>query len=351
VLICRILAKLEPGGAQLSVLRIAQALWARGHRTRLLVGYATDAGIALARAHGIEPELMGVQEDLQWRCDPAFAAWLEPRLVDADIVHAHMLGAWWATGHAVAAGVPFAASEHNDLLWPGEPQWAAMAEVAGRIDRFYAHGPGARAAVLRAGVREERVARGISPVVGFGVVERPGLPSPRIVFSGRLDPDKGPDVLVEAIARMAVPPPVLFLGAGRLESTLRARIDEAGLKRVVRLCGWVDDPAAWVAGASVQACPSRDEAFSQSAVLAMGLGVPVVGTRVDGFPETLASGRGLIVEPEDPAALAAALEDVLCGRTRTDLSGARTWARQFRIEEVVSRYEHDYLELYQAMAR
>ena len=82
----------------------------------------------------------------------------------------------------------------------------------------------------------------------------------------------------------------------------------------------------------------------------MGLGVTVVGTRVDGFPETLASGRGLIVEPEDPAALAAALEDVLCGRKRTDLSGARTWARLFRFEEVVSRYEHDYLDLCQAMA-
>jgi hypothetical protein len=66
-----------------------------------------------------------------------------------------MFGAWWAAGHAVAPRVPFAASDHNDLVWPGEPQCAAMAEVADRVDRFYAHSPGARAAVLRVGVRAE----------------------------------------------------------------------------------------------------------------------------------------------------------------------------------------------------
>jgi glycosyltransferase involved in cell wall biosynthesis len=349
VLVARVLAKLEPGGAQLSVLRVARALAARGHRTRLLVGFATDPGVALARAHGVEPELMGAEEDLQWCCDPAFAAWLEPRLAGADLVHAHMLGAWWAAGRAVAPGIPFAASEHNDLLWPGEPQWGAMSEVAERVDRFYAHSPGARAGVLRVGVPEERVVRGVSPVEGFGAEERPGLPSPRIVFTGRLTCDKGADVLVEAIARMAAPPPVLVLGAGVLEPTLRSRIAEASLERVVRLGGWVADPAPWVAGASVQACPSRDEAFSQSAVLAMALGVPVVGTRVDGFPETLTAGRGLIVEPDDPAALASALEDTLSGRRTTDVVGARAWAQRYRTERVASQYERDYLELCRAV--
>ncbi len=345
MLVTRVIAKLEPGGAQLSLLRVARALAARGHRTRLLVGFATDAGVALARAHDVEPELMGAAEDLQWRCDEEFVAWLEPRLAGADVAHAHMFGAWWAAAHAIAPGTPLAASEHNDLVWPGEPRWAAAAEVADRVDRFYAHSPGARAGVLRAGMREERVVRGVSPVEGFGAMESPGLPSPRIVFSGRLAFDKGADVLVEAVARMAAPPPALVLGAGVLEPVLRARIAEAGLEDVVRLCGWVTDPAAWVAGASVQACPSRDEAFSQAAVLAMGLDVPVVGTRVDGFPETLAGGRGLIVEPDDAAALAAALEDVLSGRRTTDLVGARAWAQRFATEQVASLYERDYLEL------
>ena len=344
MLIIRVLAKLEPGGAQLSLLRISRALAVRGHTTRLLVGFATDAGVELARAHGVEPEVMGREVDLQWRGDPAFAAWLAPRLEHADVVHAHMFGGWWAAARAVPAGMPLFASEHNDYLWPALPQWRAMAEVIGRIDRFYAHSPGAWAGILRAGLREDRVVRGISPVVGLDAVERRGLPRERIVYTGRLSADKGPDVLVEAIGLMDASPPVYMLGAGVLEPALRARIAELGLGGVVTLPGWRDDPATWVAGATVQACPSRDEAFSQAAVLAMGLGVPVVGTRVDGFPQTLAAERGLIVEPDDPAALAEALQDIIDGARRTDVPGARAWAQQFEVSRVASRYEADYAE-------
>src|SRR4051794_19542150 len=118
-----------------------------------------------------------------------------------------------------------------------------------------------------------------------------------------------------------------------------------GLERVVRWCGWVDEPGPWVAGASVQACPSRDEGFSQTAVLAMGLGVPVVGTDVDGFPDTLAERRGIIVAPEDPQALARALEDVLSGRRQPDVAAARLWARRFDAERVATVYERSYDEL------
>ena len=160
MLVGRVVAKLEPGGAQLSLLRVARVLARRGHRTRLLAGIASPAGVDMARAHGVEPEVMGAGVDLQWQCDPAFVAWLEPRLGAVDVVHAHMLGAWWAAGHAVPAGVPLVASEHNGYAWWGEPPWAAMAEVAARVDRFYAHGPGARAGALRVGIPADRVRPG-----------------------------------------------------------------------------------------------------------------------------------------------------------------------------------------------
>ena len=351
MVVVRSLAKLEPGGAQLSLLRVSREMAARGHTTRLLVGYATEAGVALARAHGIEPELMGAGDDLQYRCDPAFAEWLGPRLGGADVVHGHMLGAWWATGRVIGDGVPFAASEHNRLVWPAEPQWDAMAEVAPRIERFYGHGPGAREGARRGGVPAARIVPGVSPIEGLGAAQRPGLPSPRIVFTGRLAPDKGADVLVEAVALMASPPPVLVLGAGHLEAELRARIAEAGLEDVVHLCGWVEDPAPYVAGATVQVVPSREEGTSQAAALAMGLGVPVVASAVDGLPETLADGRGVLVAPEDPAALARALEDVLAGRRLPDLAAARAWALELTPQRVAARYERDYLGLMGAAPR
>jgi glycosyltransferase involved in cell wall biosynthesis len=348
VLVARVVAKLELGGAQLSLLRIARALAGRGHQTRLLAGNATAEGVALASAHGLEVQVMGSDRDLQWCCDPRFAAWLAPRLLGVDVVHAHMLGAWWAAAAAALSSVPLVASEHNGYAWHGEPPWAAMADVAERIDLFYAHGPDARAGALRAGIPRDRIRRGVSPVVGMDAAPRPGLPSPRVVFTGRLSPDKAPDVLIDAIARMTAPPRVLILGAGVMGDDLRVQVVRLGLQRLVTFHGWVSDPGAWVVGASVQACPSRDEAFSQTAVLAMGLGVPVVGTNVDGFPETLAEGRGIIVAPEDPPALAIALERILAGRSRPDTTLARTWARQFETGRVASVYEQAYTELLQA---
>jgi len=346
VLIARVVSKLELGGAQLSLLRVARALADRGHETRLFAGTATVAGVELARAYGIEPQVMGSETDLQWHCDLAFADWLGPRLADADadVVHAHMMGSWWAAAGSVGVDVPLFASEHNGYSHWGEPPWAAMAEVAGRIDRFYAHGPGAREGAARAGVPAERIRRGISPVAGMSSARRGGLPTPRIVFSGRFSHDKGPDVLIDAVARMAAPPPVLMLGAGVLEGDLRVQVAEAGLEDVVSFGGWIEDPGPWVAGAAVQVCPSRDESFSQTAVLAMALGVPVVGTDVDGFPETLADGRGVIVPVDDPAALATALEGVLVGTVATNTTEAREWARQFEVERVADVYERAYAE-------
>jgi glycosyltransferase involved in cell wall biosynthesis len=348
VLVARVVAKLELGGAQLSLLRVARALAARGHQTRLLAGNATPEGVALARAHGLEVHVMGSGSDLQWSCDPAFAAWLAPRLLGVDLVHAHMLGAWWAAATAALGSVPLIASEHNGYAWNGEPPWAAMSDVADRIDLFYAHGPDAQTGALRAGIPHDRIRRGVSPVVGMDAAPRLGLPSPRIMFTGRLSPDKAPDVLIDAIARMAAPPAVLVFGAGVMHDDLRAQVARLGLEHSVTFHGWVNDPGAWVAGASVQACPSRDEAFSQTAVLAMGLGVPVVGTNVDGFPETLADRRGIIVPPDDPPALAIALERILAGQSRPDTTSARTWARQFETGRVATVYEQAYSELIEA---
>ena len=288
---------------------------------------------------------MGPDANLQWHCVPEFAEWLSPRLAGVDVVHAHMLGAWWAAASTVPTEIPLVASEHNGYSWWGEPPWEAMTDVAGRIDRFFAHGPGARAGAVRVGVSEDRIRTGISPVVGMDSRPRPCLPSPRIVFAGRLSPDTGPDVLIEAIARMASPPPLLMLGSGVLLDGLRDQVARLKLEDVVRFCGWVDDPGPWVAGASVQACPSRDESFSQTAVMAMGLGVPVVGTDVDGFPETLADRRGIIVPPDDPDALAFALEQVLAGRAPLDPDEARVWTRQFETERVAGVYEQAYQEL------
>src|SRR5262249_21184261 len=122
MLIARLIAKLEPGGAQLSVLRVVRELRGRGIDTALYAGWATEAGIELAREHGEEPVVWGCGGDLQWSPDQRFAEWLRPRIAAANLVHAHMFGAWWAAARAVAPNVPLVASEHNQYRWPGRPR-------------------------------------------------------------------------------------------------------------------------------------------------------------------------------------------------------------------------------------
>jgi glycosyltransferase involved in cell wall biosynthesis len=352
--VVRVIAILEPGGAQLAIARLSRELRNSGIETRVLAGSATREGIELLEAAGVDVEAWTEQgplptaaasPKLQYACSEGFVDWLAPRLRSADVVHAHMFGAWWAAAMAVPDEVPLAASEHNAVRWPGAPRHDEMRAALGRVDRFFAHGPATRQMVLELGYPRERVRRGISPIEAGRPRPLAGLPEPRIVFAGRLHEEKGPDLLIDALSWIRVPPPTQVLGGGPGMSELRRQVARLGLDAVVRFWGWRSGVGRWLARASVCVVPSRHEAWSQTAVLAMRLGVPVVGTAVEGLPLTLERRRGVLVPPEDPAALARAIEDVIGGRVRPDLRRARRYAASFTPRRVAALYGREYLAL------
>jgi glycosyltransferase involved in cell wall biosynthesis len=127
-----------------------------------------------------------------------------------------------------------------------------------------------------------------------------------------------------------------------MRSELERLVAHHGLDEVVRLPGWSDHPADLVSGASVHVVPSRADAWSQSAVLALALGVPVVATAVEGLPTTLGQRRGLLVAPGDPGALAVGIIGLLDGRVRTDVAGGRRYAARFSVAEVAADYLAHY---------
>jgi glycosyltransferase involved in cell wall biosynthesis len=90
--------------------------------------------------------------------------------------------------------------------------------------------------------------------------------------------------------------------------------------------------------------PSREEAWSQSAVTALALGVPVVASAVDGLPTTLAERRGLLVDPR-PEALAAGIQAVLDGVADIDTAGGRRYAAAFQPAQIASEYFAVYQEV------
>jgi len=255
-----------------------------------------------------------------------------------------MMGAWWAAARAVPPRVPLVASEHNQMSWPGGDHTEQAREAARRVDLFFAHGPSARAWAAGIGQDDGRLRDGRSSVQGLSSRPLPGLPSPRLTFAGRFRGDKAPDVLVEALALLPAPPPPYLVGDGPLRGALTDLTRSRGLGAVVHLPGWSYEPGRYIAGASVHVVPSREEAWSQSAVLALGLGVPVVGTAVDGLARTLGGGRGVLVPPEAPRALAAALSRVLGGE-RPDPAPDRAYARQFTPSAAAAVYAGAYCQL------
>jgi hypothetical protein len=79
------LGTLEPGGAQLSALRLSAALRSHEITTTLLAGDATPAGLELAARFGMPAAAFRVSGvppagSLQWTAAPEFARWLSPRL-------------------------------------------------------------------------------------------------------------------------------------------------------------------------------------------------------------------------------------------------------------------------------
>jgi Glycosyltransferase len=351
--VVRIVGVLEPGGAQLSALRLSRALVGFGiDSSRLLAGDATGAGIGVARRYGVAIEAFspGEHRGLQWTPDDAFVDWLRPRLVGADLVHAQMFGAWWAAAAALeGTGTPLVASEHNAMSWPLGDHSAAAKAAAVRLDAFFAHGPAAREFAAALGLDPRSVHEGRSAVEGLDASPLPDLATPRLTFTGRFREDKGPDVLVEALRLLAGElgelPHCYLVGDGPMRPWLEHRTHELGLAERVRFTGWTHHPARYVAAAAVHVVPSREEAWSQSAVVAMGLGVPVVGTSVDGLPVTLGQGRGLLVAPEDPRALAAGIAAVLRGEERTDLVGGRAYAACFEAGPVAEQYAAVYRQV------
>ena len=132
-----------------------------------------------------------------------------------------------------------------------------------------------------------------------------------VLAVGSLIRQKGHDVLIHAAAATGNDWTVVVAGAGPHHDDLTDLAHRVAPGRV-RLSGWVDDVPALMARASVVCLPSRWESFAYVPLEAMAMGVPVVASRVDGIDEVVTDGTsGLLVEPDDPRALAAAIDRLI----------------------------------------
>jgi glycosyltransferase involved in cell wall biosynthesis len=129
------------------------------------------------------------------------------------------------------------------------------------------------------------------------------------VFAGRLSPEKGLGVLIDALAH-APGVRLIVAGEGPLDAELREKARRSAPERVEWLGARTrEDVLARVRTARALVLPSLVYENAPLAALEAGaLGVPVIGTRLGGIPEIVRDGEtGLLVPENDPAALAQAM--------------------------------------------
>jgi glycosyltransferase involved in cell wall biosynthesis len=250
-----------------------------------------------------------------------------------DIVHTHA-GRAGALGRVAARRVGVPALVHtlhgfpfNDFQSP--PTRAALRAVERRLGRitdwFLTDGTFVAAEAIRLKIAPpDRIRALVSPteaVPAATEVSRRearrllGLPAdaPVIGTTGRLDRQKGPLDMVDAVAALGRPDVrMVWVGDGAMRAETERRIAERGLGDRFLLLGNRTDVPRLLPGFDVLAMSSLWEGLPCSVLEAMTCGIPVVATAVNSVPEVVIPGRtGLLARPADPSSLSRALAFML----------------------------------------
>ena len=325
------------GGSERHLLTLLPALAARGIDVRFLgLDDTRRAPDPFYDALAVPYERVSAPRDL----DPRLLRAIRRAARNVDLVHTHLV-------HADVYGAfgdrTLVSSKHNDDPFRAGAfrfveralarRTAKIIAITHALARFQIERvglPAAKVEVVHYGLDEPPVAWGTNPP------EDNAEPEERIALAVcRLEPQKGVDVAVEALADV---PNTRFivLGEGSERAQLERRAAELGVR--LSLPGRVPDVAAWLRRADVLVHPVRWEGFGLALLEAMLASLPVVATAVSSIPEIVVDGEtGVLVPPEDPEALAAAINRVLDNPGRLGERGYARARREFSVEKMVDR--------------
>ncbi len=328
------------GGSERHLLTLLPALAARGVDVRFL-GLDDDS-----RAPGPFYEALTVPytrvlapRDL----DPRLAWQVRAQTRDADIVHTHLVHA--DVYGALGAGRLVSTKHNDDPFRAGAFRFVERA-LARRAAKVIAITEAlARFQVERVGLPARKV-----EVIHYGLDDVPAAwgsnpadhlrPDARVLLAVcRLEPQKGLDTAVRALPDVRTRHPtaeLVVLGEGPQRSDLERLATD--LQVPVHLLGRVPDVAAWLRRADVVVHPARWEGFGLALLEAMLASKPIVATNVSSIPEIVADGEtGLLVPPDDAAALAAAVTRLLDDPGTFGEEGRRRAHSQFSVARMTDR--------------
>jgi glycosyltransferase involved in cell wall biosynthesis len=317
------------GGVGSHVRTIVPAIRAAGASVGVSGAPATEQLFGFT-AVGADFRPVGISSGLAPVADSRAVVQVRAATAGADLVHAHGLRAGLVAAAARRLSGerqrPLVLTLHNALQESSGPRQRLLRAVEGMTirgaDLVLAVSSDLADNARRLGARDVRVVPALAPPLAPATRTRAEVRDelgvddgrPLLVAVGRLHPQKGYDVLLDAVARweaegaLAPAPLVAIAGDGPLEAELAERIRAERLP--ILLLGRRSDVADLLAAADACVLPSRWEGSPFTAQEALRAGTPLISTRAGGIPELVGTGAEL-VPVGDAAALAEAVVRVL----------------------------------------
>ncbi|MHB2021015.1 MAG: glycosyltransferase family 4 protein [Candidatus Xenobia bacterium] len=371
--IVHLITRLVYGGAQINTILSAAHQRASGHEVVLATGPETGSegsSWEMARDLGVPTVVL---PDLKRDPDPradfrAFKQILDllaahqPALLHTHTSKAGALGrfAAWRLGIRPVVHTPHGHVFHG-YFSPLKTQAFTQLErwLARCTDRIIALTPAERDEHLAMGVgRPEQflvIPSGVD-ISRFQVERNPGertawqipVESPLIGCVARLSPIKG---VLDCVQAMSDVPEahLVVAGDGPQRREIQREIDERHLHDRIRLLGHQEDVPQMLRALDLFVVPSRNEGMGRTAVEAMAAGLPVVASRVGGLTDVVHDGvTGVLVPPQNPAALAAGIRQILADPGRAEAMGAagRQRAQEFSLDLMLQHLDNLYSELW-----
>ena len=370
--ICLFLSHFYPreSGAERQARAQAVELVKRGHQVRVLTrhikGLPKDETIEGVHIHRwINPSTRGPLFGATFVFDAVRALrTLRPKY---DLIHTHQ-ALWEAI--STGAGRDFF-SNAPILIQPASSGYFGEAEELARtkgvsiLRRLVLRNP--YFAAISADIETQWKKLGVPPEKIFRMASgvdaeqfKPGpstvefnLPNrPRVLFTGRLHPQKNIDLLLDAwpgVINRLPNASLLLIGDGPDRARLETKAREAGLLDSLRFLGAVADPAEWLRAGDAFVLPSVAEGMSNSLLEALASALPCLATDIGGNTDLIRPEKdGLLLPANDPNAWTLALIRVLADRDFAAKLGQAARAKietEFALPVVVDRYVALYRRL------
>ncbi len=376
--ICYVLSHFHPNasGAERQALAQGMELVRRGHSvrvvTRAIAGQPPNETIGGVLIHRwVRPVSVGPLFGLTFVLGVIRA--LRQLRPEYDLIHTHQ-GLWEAistgTGQRLGllGGVPSLIQPASSGYY-GEAEELARTRGFDRLRRLILHNTefaaisaDIEAQWLALGVPWTRISRMASGVDSVHFAPGPPDPAieatlpprrgPRLIFTGRLHPQKNLGMLLDAWVAVTqqTNATLILVGDGPDRGRLEAMASERGVADAVHFTGPVADPAAWLRSADAFVLPSVAEGMSNSLLEAMSTGLACVASRIGGNLDLLQGQElaGILVDSTDSRAWTDALIGLLTSSER--MKGYGNVARRrveviYALDRVVDRYQALYRSL------